>query len=468
MMRPGCPSPRLVSAVLVTAALAVGRQAAAQSCDADHTIAWPDSDPVWQICWVSPENSSGIDGSGLEITSVYYNGKKVLHRGHIPVLNVQYDPGGCGGSNLSYRDWANELVRFEADNVIRPGYAEPTVPPQTVCDHPGTDGGSFEGVAAEKLTDRLILTTQLKAGWYRYIHTWTFFLDGTFQPGFRFTAVNNTCTPRPHHHNVYWRLDFDLEGSANDAIDEHDSGTWSTLTTEAQRLHSPATGRTWRVWDKATGGGYEVIPAPEDEAADAWSVADIWALAYRSSELDDGGATGGDDGDRAHMDQYVTGETIDGKDVVFWYRAGFRHEGSADCEFAGPTVQPIQMPPAPPTLSIGDVTVTEGNTGTTNAVFTVSLSGSSDSNVTVNYATANGAATAGSDYVAGFGTLTFPAGTTTQTLAVAVNGDTAVEPSETFFVNLTGAFNATIADGQGQGTILNDDRVCLPFIGCRP
>jgi hypothetical protein len=229
------------------------------------------------------------------------------------------------------------------------------------------------------------------------------------------------------------------------------------------------------VWDKTTGTGYEVIPAHEDQAADAWSVADVWALAYRSSELDDGGATGGLDGAKAHMDQYVSGETIDGQDVVLWYRAGFRHDGPADCEFAGPTMQPIQLPPGPPppppphppppppppppTLSIGDVTITEGNAGTTNAVFTVSLSAASDTTVTVSYATANGLATAGSDYVAKSGTLTFPAGTTSQTLAVAVNGDTAMESDETFFVNLGGASNATIADVQGQGTILNDDAI---------
>jgi hypothetical protein len=442
--------------LLMLAALAVHRQAAAQTCDPDHTIAWPDSNPVWQICWVSPPNSSGVDGSGLEVMNVYYNGKQVLYGGHVPVLNVLYDPGGCGGIGGSYRDWAHELVRFEADNVIRPDYAEPTVPPQTVCDHPGTDAGNFAGVAAEKLADRLILTTQLTAGWYRYIHTWTFFLDGTLQPGFRFTAVDNTCTPLPHYHNVYWRLDFDIEGSDNDAIDERDAGTWSTLTTEAQRLRSPATGRTWRVRDKVTGNGYELIPAPDEDIADAWSVADMWALAYGGTELDDGGATGGLDGDRAHMDQYVTGQGIDGTDVVFWYRAGFRHEGGVDCETAGPTLRPIHVDP--PTLAIDDATVTEGNGGTTNAVFTVRLSAPSSSAVTVSYATADGTAAAGSDYVAASGTLTFPAGTTSRTLSVAVKGDKTLEPDETFLVNLGNPVNATIADGQGQGTILNDDR----------
>jgi hypothetical protein len=453
------PAPRhsswLVVATLVVVVLAAARDADAQSCDADHTIRWPETNPVWQLCWVSPPNSSGIDGSGLEITSVSYNGKLVLARGHIPIVNVIYDPGGCGGPDLSYRDWNAELAVFEANNVIRPGYAEPTVPPRTVCDHPGADIGTFKGVAAEKLADRLILTTQVQAGWYRYIYTWTFFLDGTLQPGVRFTAVDNPCTSMPHYHNIYWRLDFDIDGAANDAIEEYNSGTWSTLTTEAQRLHAPTTTRKWRVRDKVTGTGYELTPGATADVANSWSVADFWALLYRSSEGDDGGATGGLDGDKAHIDQYVNGENIDGKDVVLWYRAGFRHDGPADCELGGPMLVPLAA--SRPTLSIGDVTLNEGNSGTSNAVFTVNLSGLSSSAVSVNYATGNGTATAGSDYVANSGTLTFAPGTTGQTVTVAVNGDTTVEANETFVVNLSGASNADIADGQGQGTILNDD-----------
>jgi Calx-beta domain len=116
------------------------------------------------------------------------------------------------------------------------------------------------------------------------------------------------------------------------------------------------------------------------------------------------------------------------------------------------------------TLSINDVSVTEGNSGTTNARFTVTLSMPSASAVTVAYATANGTATAGSDYTAKSGTLTFAAGTTSQTIDVPVIGDTTVEPNETFFVNLSNASGATIADGQGQGTIVNDDSAALPTL----
>lgn len=115
-------------------------------------------------------------------------------------------------------------------------------------------------------------------------------------------------------------------------------------------------------------------------------------------------------------------------------------------------------PPPTPTLAINDIAVSEGNSGTTNVIFTVTLSSASSSQVTVNYATANGSATAGSDYTAIAGMLTFAPGITTKTIYVAVKGDITFEPNETFFVNLSAPTNATLADSQGQGTILNDDQ----------
>ena len=110
-----------------------------------------------------------------------------------------------------------------------------------------------------------------------------------------------------------------------------------------------------------------------------------------------------------------------------------------------------------PTLSINDVNIAEGNTGTTLAVFTVTLSAASNQTVTVDYATADGTAAAPGDYTATSGTLTFAPGVTSRTVSVAVQGDTRNEANETFFVNLSAPSNATIADGQGRGTILDND-----------
>jgi len=112
---------------------------------------------------------------------------------------------------------------------------------------------------------------------------------------------------------------------------------------------------------------------------------------------------------------------------------------------------------AAPSLSINDVTLAEGNGGTTAFTFTVSQSAASGLTTTLNYTTADGSAIAGSDYSATSGTLTFAPGETLKTVTVLVTGDTVFEADQTFFLNLSGPTNATIADGQGVGTITNDD-----------
>ncbi|MEO8062897.1 MAG: Calx-beta domain-containing protein [Pseudomonadota bacterium] len=117
----------------------------------------------------------------------------------------------------------------------------------------------------------------------------------------------------------------------------------------------------------------------------------------------------------------------------------------------------VAPPPPLPTLSIDDVSGNEGNAGTATALFTVTLSAAAAVPVTVNYATADLSATAGSDYTAASGTLTFAAGQTTKTINVTVNGDTTVEPTETFSVTLSAPGAATIAKASGTGTITNDD-----------
>jgi hypothetical protein len=92
------------------------------------------------------------------------------------------------------------------------------------------------------------------------------------------------------------------------------------------------------------------------------------------------------------------------------------------------------------------------------AVFTVSLSAPSSLPVTVNYATADGTATAsGNDYVPISGTLTFAPGETTMTITVVINPDKQKDADETFFVDLSGAVNALVLDDQGLGLILSDD-----------
>jgi photosystem II stability/assembly factor-like uncharacterized protein len=109
------------------------------------------------------------------------------------------------------------------------------------------------------------------------------------------------------------------------------------------------------------------------------------------------------------------------------------------------------------TLAIGNVSQSEGTSGTTNFAFPVTLSGpTTNFAVTVKYKTSDGTATvADGDYVAASGTLTIPAGQSSGTINVTVNGDTDSEPSETFSVTLSGPKNATIKTAKGTGTILD-------------
>jgi hypothetical protein len=341
------------SRILISAAIAIilliaipivwiGRSNAQVSvnCSAPNYVSWPSSNPVWKLCWRSPSSSSGVDGSGLELTDVYYKDKKVFDRAHIPTLNVRYDPGGCGGSNLSYRDWTDELQAFEANNQISSGYAEPTTPPMTVCNHPGIDKGSFSGVAAQKLVDRLILSTQMRAGWYRYTQKWTFYGNGTIEPRFSFSAVTDPCVSKPHIHHAYWRWDFDIDGSSNDVVENVGTALPVNTETTVLRPNPLNSSDRWRVRDKLTNRGYEIIDGSGDGRADDWAVSDRWVLRYRSSERDDGGATSGTYGDSIKINKYLNGQSVNGQDLVVWYRAGHRHVTSSECVTVGPTLRP--------------------------------------------------------------------------------------------------------------------------------
>jgi len=113
-------------------------------------------------------------------------------------------------------------------------------------------------------------------------------------------------------------------------------------------------------------------------------------------------------------------------------------------------------------LDIDDVIAYEGNSGTKSFTFTVNLTQARPTAVTFDIATANGTATGGSDYVAlALTGQSIPAGSKSKTFSVTVNGDTLIEPTETFFINVTNVVGITPADVQGLGTIVRDDPIPL-------
>ncbi len=110
-----------------------------------------------------------------------------------------------------------------------------------------------------------------------------------------------------------------------------------------------------------------------------------------------------------------------------------------------------------PAVSVADAAVVEGNSGTTNLAFAVTLTAPSAQTVTVNYVTSVGTAGAGSDYTHTDGVLTFPPGTTNRTITVIVSGDIQVETTETLFVDLFGPAGAVLGRSAAVGRIINDD-----------
>src|SRR5262249_30231762 len=109
------------------------------------------------------------------------------------------------------------------------------------------------------------------------------------------------------------------------------------------------------------------------------------------------------------------------------------------------------------TVGASDASVIEGNAGTSNLVFTINRAGDTSGTTTVDWATENRSAIAGSDYAAASGQAVVAPGETQQQVRVVVNGDSAIEPHETLALRLSNASGGSIADGVGLGTIVTDD-----------
>lgn len=330
------------------------------ACTGVNHVTWPSAKPVWDFCWTRPAGSSTVNGSGLELTDVKFNGTLVIAQAHIPILNVKYVPNGpsCGGAPLCYRDWLDQERAFSCAPAPSPGYCTgTTTPATTVCQHPGTDAGTFNGVAVEDLGDRLRLTAQCEAGWYRYIPIWEFFPDGTIQARFDATSVDHTCVAFTHDHHAYWRFDFDVSAAAGNYVDEVLSGGGTQrVATERNFIDTSPARSKWRVGNAAASYYVEVARNPEDGAAgdvsevpNDFPIADGWVLAYNVNQLTDSVPVSGCG---AGLNAFDNNENVNGADIVMWVAAHAVHHGepggeASDCSMYGPTIRvlPVSVTP---------------------------------------------------------------------------------------------------------------------------
>ena len=311
-------------------------------------IAWPVANPVWEFDFYRPANRTTPLSSGLEIRNVTYLGRRVLDRASVPVLNVEYDAGGCG----CYRDWQYSESPYEATAAASGtsnAYYIDAIAGSVItnCERattgPATDLGSFRGVAVEDYGRELVLTGHMSAGWYRYRMKWHFYTDGRIWPEYSFASAPSSCTNRPRRHHAYWRFDFDLEDTPdNDVVSETSTaGVTTTIETESARSWGTPQNVTvskWTVTDATTNAGFTIEPGAEDLllGSDAFSKTDALVLRYHTNEITDGVDFGS--GCAFTYEPWLNNESVDGSDNVFWYRSSSARS-TGTCELRGPTLR---------------------------------------------------------------------------------------------------------------------------------
>jgi len=298
-----------------------------------------DGDEVlWTMNVTRPSASSGRWGSAIELKNVRYKGRLVLHRAHAPILNVDYTRNACG----PFRDQVNHENSFVATgDAMGSGFIRTSAPPSTIYDS-GTDRGNFKGVAVFEQNSELVVTSELSAGWYRYVSEFRFAKDGSFQPIFKFDAVHNSCTCKTHIHHVYWRLDFDVDGEREgqypNEMDVLTQAGWQPVATETKFVRGE-NAKAWRIYNSTTRAGYEVTPGKYDGTTNAFGKGDAWVLRYAQNEIDDSRFGRSRD---AKIDRFVNGQPAQG-DLVFWY-AGHVSHSQTDHEaphIVGPKIVPV-------------------------------------------------------------------------------------------------------------------------------
>lgn len=346
--------------LLLAANLAMADSPTCSSAAFENKVSWPDAvNPVWEMCWLTPQRSSGPRGSGLELRNVHYRGKLVLKRAHAPILFAEYR-NGAGGD--CYRDWKDANSPFAAETSVRNILGTPTNyyakttcdvsvhPTQAVgnCPYPGNntfgltsaDCMSAGGVAIENLPGGggFVLTSQYAADWYKYSSRFFFYENGDIEPVFGFGNSTDTFNNVTHWHHNYWRFDFDLDGPENDVIivDGVNQTTEFSLVRDKQET---------RVFDPMAGFGYIIETGPNDnkyppnQSGRGMHTTDIIGTRYGANEYSD--RPNNSLGDcQMIASNLANGESLVGQDIVLYYRVSARDQTANNWPNPGAGAEP--------------------------------------------------------------------------------------------------------------------------------
>lgn len=374
-------------------------------------LSWPATDPIWEMCWLAPDDSAGPRGSGMELRKVYFKGHRVFTRAHAPMLFAEYK-GGDGGD--CYRDWKDDTSPLLADTAVQRKLGVPVDPPSAItsCDrsqdptqaygtcpfslsgYPNATANCNAGFAIEDMGDHVVLTTQYRADWYMYASRWTFWSDGRIEPSFGFGNRNGTYNSVTHWHHNYWRLEFDIDGSVN-TVSTNGVDQAVEFSDVRNASGGPNGGpKTWEIRNSATGNGYKLIPGsadydvPANQSGRGFHNVDFMATRQHDGEYGDNPNYELLD---CKMDQnaLVNSESMVGTNLALYYRVAVRDstsnswppgctgsgcipQDSMVCKKTGPTLMPfgpwVEAPAANPVATLApenlEVVVTQGATAT--------------------------------------------------------------------------------------------------------
>jgi Copper amine oxidase, enzyme domain len=297
----------------------------------------------WTVNWSIPTGWGG----GLVISKARFRNDMVLYRGTTPFVLVPYH----GGSPI-FKDGLNHqgapytpVLPTSANSSV--GTGTPPAGNDNQWD-PTTNPAGAVVVGQEPATlispASLVIWAKFQCVNYQYVHRWEFHADGAIEAGVGLGGrLWTTNPPQANHvHNFYFRLDLDVVGSANNAVQEFrhpnnnlGSDGWTTLTTEGRRTANPAVATKWRVVNKTPKPNgklrsYEIVLTSGMAPDQVSSTGDLWVLAYDPSQ--DGAAVGTNDSVLHTSYLHGPGTVVDGADVVVWCCLRHHHEARQDGE----------------------------------------------------------------------------------------------------------------------------------------
>ena len=331
--------PALFAALALLAIAPRGAQAAAsQYCSGDNLAVGAN----WTVCWEIRANE------GLSISHAFYTNpntgfdRRVLADATVAQVFVPYEVGSPRYHDVAYGLGPAIQTLNTRDDCPHGNLLANNRVCREIEDRGLAQRFCLEGSCVVRRGKALVLWSSLQTGAYNYIQTWSFHDDGTIEPALGLTGALQ-FGPTAHTHNVYWRMDFDIDDPANDRVEEFTRlpkagsqglagvSTWSPLLGETFRPHELFTFRKWRVADtqKKNAQGkrwsYEIMASTGDGSlrtnpSEGFSNGEFWVTRARSSER----FVSTDDADL--LSTYLDGEPIDGQDVVVWVVGHAYHE----------------------------------------------------------------------------------------------------------------------------------------------